>query len=466
MAQVRSAVVAGSKGFVDAVQGHIKAHFGTAPRVASDPVEALRACADEGGLLVLEYAGIRWLEAVKSLRGTCGDAGLSIVAAVPLAQASDVQPLQRAGVDEVVSWQGRVDPVIWAVERIVDRQNAKQNDAQLSAPDSPSGEEIETGFEIREISSTDVHASEGVRPDAANPAPPTVPLPSRADARTTPTGSPEAWPDAVPSAAVAEALLLAMSVGRPLGDGGQLAAAEGVLSAASELERAAFAGADVPVEAAALRAAAAMRLRLDLALSTVPAGDDGANLPAAQQLVAEVDGTLDRIKALTAAAPPGVAAALEPLRLVLVESGIELAGVVSRLAPADVPRPASRAVPAKAAAARVLSNEHDVRVGRRWPLALWIALAVVVAIALAITAVYHGRVLTRPAQAPRASIPGAPANRAGMVRGGVAVFTTLPGKPIDAAELERFKAAEKAKGNVVKEIAPSCARVPPSGGPS
>jgi hypothetical protein len=53
-----------------------------------------------------------------------------------------------------------------------------------------------------------------------------------------------------------------------------------------------------------------------------------------------------------------------------------------------------------------------------------------------------------------------------MVRGGVAVFTTLPGKPIDAAELERFKAAEKAKGNVVKEIAPSCARVPPSGGPS
>lgn len=243
MAQVRSAVVAGSKGFVDAVQGHIKARFGTAPRVASDPVEALRACADEGGLLVLEYAGIRWLEAVKSLRGTCGDAGLSIVAAVPLAQASDVQPLQRAGVDEVVSWQGRVDPVIWAVERIVDRQNAKQNDAQLSAPDSPSGEEIETGFEIREISSTDVHASEGVRPDAANPAPPTVPLPSRADARTTPTGSPEAWPDAVPSAAVAEALLLAMSAGRPLGDGGQLAAAERVLSAASELERAAFAAA-------------------------------------------------------------------------------------------------------------------------------------------------------------------------------------------------------------------------------
>ncbi len=97
MSETLSAVVAGSKGFVDAVQGHLKMRFGTPPLVARDPAEALRACADKGGLLVLEYAGSPWLEAVKNLRGACGDAALSIVAAVPLAQAADVRPLQRAG---------------------------------------------------------------------------------------------------------------------------------------------------------------------------------------------------------------------------------------------------------------------------------------------------------------------------------------------------------------------------------
>jgi hypothetical protein len=43
----------------------------------------------------------------------------------------------------------------------------------------------------------------------------------------------------------------------------------------------------------------------------------------------------------------------------------------------------------------------------------------------------------------------------------VGEFTALRGKAIDGAELERFKAAEKAKGNVVKEVAPGTYRVLP-----
>jgi len=185
MSETLSAVVAGSKGFVDAVQGHLKLRFGAAPRVASDPAETLRVCADGGGLLVLEYAGSPWLEAVKSLRGACGDAALSIVAAVPLAQAADVQPLQRAGVDEVVSWQGRVDPVMWAVDRIVGRQSARPA-GPLPVPELPDEGLQEKGGGVREVS--DQPGSTDSRAD------PEVPVLSRAAA----TASSELRPPAVP----------------------------------------------------------------------------------------------------------------------------------------------------------------------------------------------------------------------------------------------------------------------------
>jgi hypothetical protein len=446
MSETLSAVVAGSKGFVDAVQGHLKIRFGAPPQVARDPAEALRACADGGGLLVLEYAGSPWLEAVKNLRGACGDAALSIVAAVPLAQAADVRPLQRAGVDEVVSWAGRVDPVIWAVDRIVGRQSARPvGPLPVDEAVVPPKPQVVPDTELREITTTDAPVGSTAAPvpvlPVAQRAPNIPPLPVPA----------VTWPGGVPSAAVAEAVLLAQSAGRAAGDPAQHEAATRVMAGASELERAAFAGRDVQVDPAALRAAVSMRLRLEIALSTMPAAGGAVDQQAAQQLLAEVDGLLEQVKALGGSAATGVAPTLEPTRLALVDGGVKLAGALSGLVPADAV-PLARPVPsARAPSTRVLSNEREE--GRqRQPRTL--ALAFVLALVLGVGVAYHAWTrIAHPVVRPR-TVANAPGNTIGMVRGAGKVVTALAGRPIDPAELERFKAAERVNGNVVKEVRP------------
>ena len=449
MAQMRSAVVAGSKGFVDAVQGHIKMRFGAAPRVARDPAEACRACADGGDLLVLEYAGSPWLEAVKSLRGGCGDAALSIVAAVPLAQASDVQPLQRAGVDEVVSWQGRVDPVMWAVDRVVGRQSAQLSELPLLASQPSEDVEVEKGFELREI------------PAADAPAPTPIPVLSSAPrmAALSEAAVPEVlWPDAVPSAVAAEALLLSLAAGRAQADAALVAAAERALGGASELERAALAGADVPVEAAALRGAAAMRLRLDIALSTAPTGSAGVDQPAAQQLVADVDGVLGQLKALAAAAPAGVAPAIEPIRLAVVDGGVKLAGALSQLVPEGAPCVGSKADPKPST--RLLSNQktETASTASRRQIVLWVFFAV----ALAGSAVFHGwRHVHTPMPSVPQRMPGAPEKSIAAAGPRQVIFVTSEKGRFEAAEIEKFKAEQELKGNTVKQVAPGTILVYP-----
>jgi len=463
MSEPLSAVVAGSKGFVDAVQGHLKMRFGAAPLVARDPQEALRACADKGSLLVLEYAGSAWLEAVKSVRGLRGDAALSIVAAVPLAQAADVQPLQRAGVDEVVSWQGRADPVMWAVDRIVDRQTAQRNAALLPVPDPPKEGEIETGFEIRELTGEDASTNPTPVPilscvprPAANPAAPALVVP---------------WPTAVPGAAGAEALLLSVSAGQGSGTASELAAAERVLASSSELERAALSGAEVPVDPALLRATAGLRLRLDLALSTLPAAEDAVDQPAAQQLLVEVDGVLAQLKALAASAPAGVAPALEPIKFAIVDGGVKLAAALSELVPLGEQQASAAPGVKKRNAARLLSNESDVSSASdaKRATSRHIALAVMLAAAVAFAGIYHARhFATRPALKDVAE-SGMPANMfvVSEVRG-QKLLSSLDGRPPSADALERYRQLERARGNEVETLGPTMLSVraaKPAAGP-
>jgi hypothetical protein len=447
MSQPVSAVVAGSKGFVDAVQGHLKMRFGSAPQVARDPQEVLRACAEKGGLLVLEYAGSPWLDAVKNLRGLCGDAALSIVAAVPIAQAADVQPLQRAGVDEVVSWQGRVDPVIWAVDRIVDRQSALKSTATRSEPEAST--EGETGFELREIPPSDLPAtstpipvlSSATRSAAIPPAlVPTVP-----------------WPDAVPSAVEAEALLVSVLAGRASGDASQRVAAERVLATASDLERTALSGAEVPVDPVLLRAAAALRLRLDLALTSLPAAAGAVNQPAANQLLVDVDGLLGQMKTLAASAPAGAAPVLEPIRLSLVDAGVELTGALSGLVPETQPPVPS--APAKAPAARILSNERsneDTPLHRR--IALWVALV----LALAGATAFHANRYLHPAKpSGPGHFPGSPEGSVAAPGAGQRTFVMSPAGRFEPSEVEKFKVEQELKGNTVRQLAPGTLVVVP-----
>jgi hypothetical protein len=451
MSEPLSAVVAGSKGFVDAMGAHLKMRFGAAPRVARDAGEALAACGDKGGLLVLEYAGSSWLEAVRELRGLPGrESALSIVAAVGPAQATDVQPLKLAGVDEVVSWQGRVDPVVWAVDRIMGRSRGRQVSAAppklAPAPD----EEADNGLDRREIA---VDESSAV----SAPVRPVVPIAAAKQVALEVPALP--WPGAVPSAAAAEALLLSVVAGRAdaAADASHLATAERVLAAASELEQAALSGGDVPIDPVFLRSLASLRLRLDLALSSVPAAGCVFDQATAEQLLADVDGVLAQVKALAPSAPPGVMPALDPTRLAIVDGGVQLAGALSQLVPEGVPEAAVPKVEKKPTA-RVLSNEkgEDKVPARR--IALWVVLA----LALAGAAAFHANHYLRP---PKPSGPGhlagSPAGSLAARGPGQSLFIMSPGGRFDQAELEKFKAEQELKGNTVQQVAPGTLVVVP-----
>ncbi len=448
MSEPQSAVIAGSKGFVDAMGAHLKMRFGAAPRVARDAGEALAACGDKGGLLVLEYAGVSWLDAVKGLRGLPGGGGvLSIVAAIAPAQSADAEPLRRAGVDEVVSWQGRVDPVVWAVDRVMGRSRGRQGSGTRPNPVPACGDVSGSGSEPGEspVAPTSCAAvlTPGAPPSAANQAASEI--------------AAVLWPGAVPSAASAEALLLSVVAGRAAGEAGQVAAAERVLAAVSELERGALSGAEAPIDCAFLRSIAALRLRLDLALFSVPAAGCAVDQTIAEQLLADVDGVLAQLKALGPSAPPGVMPALDPTRHAIVDGGVRLAGALSQLVPESVPEVAVPKL-GKKPTARVMSNEKgEDRVQPR-RIALWVALALSVIGA----AVLHGnRYLHPPKPSGPGHLAGSPEGSLAARGPGESVFITSPTGRFDQAEVEKFKAEQHVNGNTVQQVAPDTLVVVP-----
>jgi hypothetical protein len=193
-----------------------------------------------------------------------------------------------------------------------------------------------------------------------------------------------------------------------------------------------------------------LRLRLDLALSSVPAAGYAFDQATAEQLLADVDGVLAQVKALAPSAPPGVMPALDPTRLAIVDGGVQLAGALSQLVPVGKAQPTALAAN-KGPTTRVLSNAsagetEGLGFLRKGP---WIALALV----LATVAGYHGwRLATTPAPRPPATLVGAPANTYSVKQGATHLLKTLAGKTVDPAALERFKGQEQLKGNVVRDL--------------
>lgn len=292
-----------------------------------------------------------------------------------------------------------------------------------------------------------------MRPGPAVPVvPPAVPAPPEAAAAG---GAPahgsavvEAAPDAIslPSPADAEALLIAAAAGRLAADVPGQAAALRVIAMASEPERAALAGEQVPADPCLLRAGAALRLRLELALAA-PARrlEPGA----AQRVLADVDEMLARFKGLGEASSAETVAALDPMRLAVVDAGVKLAGALSRLVPEralveQAPRPADRP------GTRLLSNEV-AQAGEAAPRSrklLWIAFAFIVAATLS----YHAWRLAAPTPLAAPTLPGAPANTYVVQQGATRILKAYAGTTVPAAELEGFKSQEHAKGNVVRDL--------------
>jgi hypothetical protein len=91
-------------------------------------------------------------------------------------------------------------------------------------------------------------------------------------------------------------------------------------------------------------------------------------------------------------------------------------------------------------------------------------LVVVLVIAVAGAAAYHGyRYVNRPKQAA-SQISGAPSGTVGAVTPKGKVVVAPSGVKLDPKEVEDFKNLERAKGNEVREISPGTFIVSPDGG--
>ena len=459
-------VLAGSGDFVAAVGPTLRARSGGEPQVAADPRQAFALCARAGGLLVLQYSGQEWLGVVRDLRSLCGDAIAMVVAVAP-ERVEEIGSVQRAGADEVVPWDGRADAVQWAVERALAARREK-----AAATPVPQGYLAPAGGAAPLLQRmTPAAGMPAAAPPAASPAvPPPLPASTSPAREPVPAASPAApaatpapgalpWPGGVPEGPDADWLLRAAVEGVPTPPGPQREAADAVAASLSGLERGALQGAAIPVEADLVRSASVLRLRVALALASVPAPGSPVDDGAVQALLGELDAALGRLKAAAEGCPADALPGLEALRTALVREAIDLTEVVQRLGPAGAPAALPAAAPAAAArpvprkARRPAETDFVVEVadessGRK---VLWTLLALAL---LAGVAFHVHRYLTRPVP-PSVHVPGAPAGSvATRPAAGKPVVLVKPNGAFDAAELETLRAQEEIRGKTVRQLSP------------
>jgi len=359
--------------------------------------------------------------------------------------------LQRVGVDEIVPWDGRPDSVSWAVERcLVSRRGRAE-----AAPAGPESRD----YQAPAHTTAPPPILQRMTPAAGMPAMPAAPPAAGPVTAPVPAGLSRSataalWPTNVLEGADAEWLLLAAVTGAASAPGPQRDTANKVAKGLTELERGVLLGGDVPVDGALVRRACGLRLRVALALASIPEPGTAIDGAAVQGMLAELDQALTELKAAGEGRPPEVLPALETLRSALVHEAIDLTEAVQRLAPAGVAAaPAEvRTAPAQPAA-RVLSvRKEEEAVRHPLPVGWMVALA----IAAVAAAGYHlNRSLTRTAP-PSFSHGGAPqdaiASSAGP--GKPVVLVKKDGGAFDAAELQKLRTQEELMGRTVKQLAP------------
>lgn len=447
-------VLAGSGDFVAAVGPALRARSGGEPRVAADPRQAFALCARAGGLLVLQYGGQEWLGVVRDLRSLCGDAIAMVVAVAP-ERVEEIGNVQRAGADEVVPWDGRAEAVQWAVERALSSRHERPAPTPVSQ-----GYVAPAGGAPPLLQRTTPAAAV----PAASPRPVPPPLPPLQPREPVPAAAAPApgalpWPGGVPEGPDAEWLLKAAVEGVPTPPGPQREAADAVAASLSGLERGALQGAEVPVEADLVRSASVLRLRVALALASVPAAGSPVDDGAVQALLAELDGALGRLKAAAEGCPADTLPGLEALRTALVREAIDLTEAVQRVGPAAAAQAAPAAAPVAVArpaprkAVRPADADFVVQVaeessGRK---VLWTLLVLVL---LAGVAFHVHRYLTRPVP-PSITVSGAPAGSvATRASPGKPVVVVKPNGAFNAPEMERLRAQEGLRGNTVRQLSP------------
>jgi len=454
---VIDSVVAGRPDFVALLCPTVKARAGGEPRVASDPRQAFTSCAQTGGLLVVQYAGPEWLPVVRDLRSLCGD-GIWLVVAVAPDRLAEVSSLQHAGADEVVPWEGKPDAIAWAIERALSRRGTGEFGSTPTPPVLTFLAPASSPPPVLQRAPAAGSAAAPAAGAAAGPGVPAWPAPVPGAAprapepgASPPAGSP-AWPANLAGAEEAERLLAGAVAGAAPGAGPLAEAAVHAARKLSRPEREALEGGTLPVDAAVVRRAAVLRFRVALALQAVPQAGELADADAVQALLAEIDGVLAELKALEEGAPPAAQPGLDAIRSGLVSEAIDLTEAVQRLGPALAAPPPEVVAPSAARLpSRVISNVAG-DLGAPAPLLGrgWLALLLLSAAVAGGYQVYL--LVTRQAAVPQPTVSAGAHQLSGAREKGVAVV--VPGKPLDASQLEALRVLEESRGNTVKEAVP------------
>jgi hypothetical protein len=516
-----NAVLAGTKGFAVAFLAPLTSRVGNRPRIASDPVQILTVCSGPSSLAVVEFTGEGSLQAIQAL--VRDGKGLRIVAGVPAVHAAAEGTLRALGI-EVGRWDGKVDGVIGAVDRILaaSRPAAAAPPAARPPRLTPSPVARPAAAPAAPAPGVPVAPRPATAPPAAArpPAPgvPIAPRPATApvapQARPPPPSAPRVqapavapaaprpaarffedlpgsdviidggpapgspvfsqpamyappvtaqradWPGGTCSVAVAEDALRRALGGladpsRPLH-----ALAIATLGALSSLERAVLAGEPQAIDATPIRKAAVMRLRVAEALAANPARGTPVDMAALSSILGEIDGLLAEVAALLSGAPAELTPALESVRNALVSEAINFSEAASKLSSGPAPVAAPTAFSTRGA--RVLSVETVEPVEPRGRGKQIFMVVVLVLVAAAVGAYHFSNRVRRPS-APAPTFNGAPAGTVALDKGKVRTLQAPAGSSLDPAHVMEFEAAEKAKGNTVREVVPGVWISEPSG---
>jgi len=265
-----------------------------------------------------------------------------------------------------------------------------------------------------------------------------------------------AWPANGPSAVQAEQALRGALTGAP--ESSPLGAvAQRTASGLSPLEHEVFAGGALAVDAGPIRRVAVLRLRVAMALATRPPKGTASDGAAVAELLSEIDQLLGSVKGLLDEASPEARVSLESIRNSLVKEAVDFSEACHEVGTTETPlAPAPPRTGGWAAAARVLSvhagvDDADRPEERRRRLVPVLLLLVV----LALGGGFHAwNYFLAPPKQPPATFEGAPAGTMAVPNGKAYFLMALPGKQVNAADLESYRQREAKRGNRVREVGP------------
>jgi len=147
-----------------------------------------------------------------------------------------------------------------------------------------------------------------------------------------------------------------------------------------------------------------------------------------------------------------------------VKEAIDLTEALQQLAPAGMVEEITKSRKARKAAGPVTRMVYTEATGHdRGPRQVPWGLVVLLVVAVAAAAAYHGYRFVNRATQSAPLISGAPSGTVGTMTPRGKVVVAPAGVKLDPKELETFKNLEKAKGNEVREVLPGTFVVSPEG---